>query len=351
MTELTHPTSPAHLDGKLARLLGAVEPLQPDLLNADAPRPKPRRWWHNAGVRFLFTVLVWLFLTMLGGFIGGVTGLVALGPMTPTATVYVTLVLIVASLLAYLALTLVFEGRRPPIELAPRRAGGLLTGLLIGGGLNALCLGIMALLGAFQVTGTNPAYEWGIPMLTAGLQAAVFEEVAFRGVMFRLVEEGLGTWGALAISASVFGAVHLTNENGTVIGAVCVALAGVLLGVLYALTRSLWLVMGLHAAWNIVQGPVFGVVVSGTSQTGSGFLVSRTLGPEWLSGGPFGMEASVVTLVVLAASSALVGWLIVKRKVLVQPAWVRRRLLAAASGTTPTALREVPASPTPTEAS
>lgn len=63
---------------------------------------------------------------------------------------------------------------------------------------------------------------------------------------------------------------------------------------LYHVTRSLTLCMGVHGAWNFMQGTVYGIPVSGT--TADGWLVSTRTGPDWLSGGVFGAEASVVAL-------------------------------------------------------
>ena len=78
-----------------------------------------------------------------------------------------------------------------------------------------------------------------------------------------------------------------------------------LLAAAYMLTRRLWLCIGTHIAWNFTQGGIFSVAVSGGSS--KGLLQSRMIGPDWLTGGAFGAEASVVALVVcLAAGIALV---------------------------------------------
>ena len=98
-----------------------------------------------------------------------------------------------------------------------------------------------------------------------------------------------------------FGFAHYFNPDATARACLWIALeAGVLLGGAYMLTRSLWLPTGLHAAWNFTQGAVFGVPVSGSPATG---LVRATLsGPELLSGGGFGLEASVIALVIATAA-------------------------------------------------
>src|SRR5205823_14343263 len=108
------------------------------------------------------------------------------------------------------------------------------------------------------------------------------------------------------------------------IAAVGIALeAGVLLGAAYMLTRSLWLPMGIHAAWNFTQGEIFGVPVSGT--TVHGLLRSRLTGSPLLTGNGFGLEASPVAIVSATVAGVLLVVLAVRRGQLVKPWWVRRR--------------------------
>ena len=199
------------------------------------------------------------------------------------------------ALLAYLLLVRLVE-RRPLTELAPHRllrdgAAGMAAGLL----LFSAVVGVLYLLGSYHVTGTNPDAPWLPALLVVGLGAGIGEEIICRGVLFRIVEEGMGTWAALIISALFFGAVHLGNPGATLWSSAAIAIeAGLLFGMIYHLTRSLPLCMGLHAAWNFAQGTIYGIPVSGTPA--DGWLVSTRSGPDWLSGGVFGAEASVVAL-------------------------------------------------------
>ena len=105
------------------------------------------------------------------------------------------------------------------------------------------------------------------------------EEIAFRGVLLRITEEALGTWLALALSAAVFGAIHIFNPDATVVGGVFIAIeAGIFIGTLYILTRRLWVPLGLHAAWNFTQGGIFGIPVSGSGAS-AGLLSAEPIGP------------------------------------------------------------------------
>ena len=89
-------------------------------------------------------------------------------------------------------------------------------------------------------------------------------------------------------AANVFGADAIPwNLGASLWSSTAIAIeAGLLLAMVYHLTRSLWACVGLHAAWNIMQGAVYGIPVSGNPE--DGFLVAKMTGPDWLSGGAFG---------------------------------------------------------------
>jgi membrane protease YdiL (CAAX protease family) len=228
----------------------------------------------------------------------------------------------VVPLVAYLLLVKLIE-RRPVRELAPRRlapdgALGLAAGVL----LFSAVVGVLWLLGSYHVTAFNPSPHWILAAATVGLGAGIGEEIICRGVLYRIVEEGLGSWMALLFSALFFGAAHLHNPGATLWAGLAIAIeAGILLGLIYLVTRSLWVCIGLHAAWNFVQGTVYGIPVSGT--TADGWLVSTRSGPDWLSGGAFGAEASVVALVLCSLVSSALLAIALRRGNLVPPRWWR----------------------------
>lgn len=224
--------------------------------------------------------------------------------------------------IAYLLLVRFVERRRVD-ELAPRRLlpdGAL--GLIAGLALFSAVVGLLWLLGSYRVTGTNPHAAWLPALLMVGLGAGIGEEIISRGVLFRIVEEGLGTWWALLVSALFFGAMHLGNPGATLWAAAAIAIeAGLLFGLLYHVTRSLPLCMGLHAAWNFAQGTIYGIPVSGTDA--DGWLVSTRSGPDWLSGGVFGAEASVVALALCSLCTLALLVVAMRRGSIVRPAWRR----------------------------
>jgi membrane protease YdiL (CAAX protease family) len=121
-----------------------------------------------------------------------------------------------------------------------------------------------------------------------------------------------GTLVALVVSAAIFGLLHAANPGASLVSSASIALeAGVLLGLAYALTRSLWLPIGLHFGWNFTEGGIFGAAVSGGQS--HGLVKAAVVGPDLLTGGAFGPEASVVAVVLSLVVSAAMGWLVVRR--------------------------------------
>jgi membrane protease YdiL (CAAX protease family) len=226
-------------------------------------------------------------------------------------------------LAAYLILVKLIE-RRALTELAPRSLlpQGLL-GVLLGLVLFSAVVAVLWLAGSYHVTSIRPDAPWLGALLVVGLGAGIGEEIMFRGVLFRIVEEGLGTWWALAISALLFGAIHIANPGATLWSSAAIAIeAGLLFGLLYHVTRSLPICMGVHAAWNFAQGTIYGIPVSGS--TAEGWLVSRRSGPDWLSGGVFGAEASVVALTLCTLCSLGLLAVALRRGSIMPPCWRRR---------------------------
>jgi len=143
-----------------------------------------------------------------------------------------------------------------------------------------------------------------------------------RGILFRIMEEALGTWLALILSALLFGLMHIANPNATLWGALAIAIeAGIMLAAAFVFTRRLWLAIGIHFAWNFVQGGIFGVAVSGNGV--QGLLQSTLSGPPLLSGGAFGAEASIFAVIVCLAAGVYLTRAAWKKGNLIQPFWVR----------------------------
>jgi len=208
----------------------------------------------------------------------------------------------------------------------PRALRHLGVGLAAGFLLFSAAVGVAALLGIYKITGPGDPSGLVAALVGSALFPAVSEELVFRGILFRWLEEFGGSWVALLLTSVLFGASHLANPNATWIAAVGIAFeAGVMLGAAYMLTRSLWMPMGIHAAWNFAQGELYDIPVSGVVDKG---LVNAQLsGPPLLTGNGFGLEASIIAIVLATAFGCWLMWLAIRRGQLMSPWWVRRRAL------------------------
>ncbi|KOX14150.1 CAAX protease [Saccharothrix sp. NRRL B-16348] len=229
---------------------------------------------------------------------------------------WLTLVIGVATaVLAVLAYAWVVRRteRREPVEVALSGAAaatgrGLLIGVLMCGSVIAN----IAWLGGYSIAGFGSATGM-VALFGFMAAAAVTEELLFRGVLFRIVEERTGTWVALLLSGVVFGLAHIPNPNASLWGATAIAIeAGFMLAAAYAATRTLWLPIGLHFGWNFALGGIFAAEVSGNDTT-DGLLDATLSGPTLLTGGAFGPEASGYAVAFGAALTVVFLWLARRR--------------------------------------
>ena len=141
---------------------------------------------------------------------------------------------------------------------------------------------------------------------------AAAEEALMRGYLFQSLAEALGGIWALGITSFLFGILHIGNPNSSWIGLANILVAGLFLGVVYLKTASLWWATGAHLGWNWAHGFLSDLPVSGLDLIDTPLLEPTTQGPEWLSGGSFGPEGSILsTLILLGATVVLwkTSWL------------------------------------------
>ena len=192
------------------------------------------------------------------------------------------------------------------LRLQPRR-------LLMAAGGGALMAGlpitVLFAIGAYQLVELRMASSalWSVAALI--LIAAMLEELLHRALLFRLLERTLGTGIALVLQALVFAAPHLENlERGSAYDVIALVVSVTMLGLLWAalfvLTRNLWTCVVHHAAWN------FTILLSGVPLSGIDDwraltpLHSRLAGPDWLTGGQFGPESSLLLILVATIATA-----------------------------------------------
>jgi uncharacterized protein len=169
------------------------------------------------------------------------------------------------SIAGYLLYVRVVE-KRSAVELSRFRIALLPLGVLIGILWFGLLIALLYMGGFYQIT------QLAFPnrLLSAvifALGTAIWEEVTFRGLLFRNTEQTFGTWVGVAVSALVFGAVHGLNPNASLAASVAIILeSGILLAAAYFATRTLWLPIGLHFGWNFTEDFVFGCASRGTNR-------------------------------------------------------------------------------------
>lgn len=192
------------------------------------------------------------------------------------------------------------------LPLTGRGMRDLLAGTLWGLVFVALLVGAIALLGGVHIAGLAspsvlvPALEWALAMLLLGL----FEEALFRGYALVSLSEAAGFWPASIKLSVFFGALHFfTKPHETWIDAVSVGLIGLFLCVTVRRTRALWWAVGFHAAFDFAALVFFASPNSGNDgKSVAGHVLAASYhGPDWLTGGACGIEASALILPLLAA--------------------------------------------------
>ena len=233
--------------------------------------------------------LGWMLTGLVG--VGVVSGATANGPGP------LPLVGAAGAVAVYWAVTR-YLARRPMPEIVRR---GAAREALLGGGIGLGFVLVSALvitvLGGYSLSWAGHSL---VPVVasaaTVAAGAAVTEELMFRGLALQALERLCGGRAALAITALFFGGAHLANPDATAWSALAIALeAGVLLGAAFLWRRSIWFVVGLHFAWNTTE-QLLGIPVSG--HTAAGLLTADVDGPALLTGGSFGLEASIVPVLI-----------------------------------------------------
>jgi membrane protease YdiL (CAAX protease family) len=299
--------------------------------------PASKRWKSIMGpvVRIVFaTFLVGVAVAASQVAVKLLRDVLSLGGSVPTA--YYLVYLIVSVLVAYLtywAYVRVVE-KRSVTELsgagAPSELG---IGVLVGLGMVTAIVGTLWLLGYYQITGVN-AWTVAFVLLANDGAGAFVEEIILRGTIFRITEEQLGTWIALGISVVLFSLLHLSSPGVTVMSTLMVGLeAGLLLSATYVLTRTLWLAIGIHFAWDFSQDAVFGVA-SGIK----GLVRTELKGPALLTGGTSGIEGSVLALLACLAVGAYLLLRAGRKGDFVRPFWRQHDVFITTTGTKVTEL-------------
>ncbi len=221
------------------------------------------------------------------------------------------------ALTAYWAYCRYYE-KRSVDELRPALRG-IAVGAAVGAGLIALAALVLFATGVYEVTEYRGLQSGLFGVGGFIVVAAVLEELVYRGVLFRTLEHAWGTGIALGLQSLMFGIGHLENLDAdagaadVVTTVVSVTLLGALWTLIFVYSRNLWVAAANHAAWN------FAIILTGVPLSGLGDWVSLApiaseyRGPDWLTGGVFGPEGSVITMVLVCAG-VVVSWRLARAK-------------------------------------
>ena len=188
-----------------------------------------------------------------------------------------------------------------------------LFGFILSAAMAGAVFGIQWATGLLDLTGVNPeiststfVVDFGLMIVTYIVLVAFWEELVFRGYLLQNMIDGMGPLWAVILSCVLYGVVHHFNPNAGFLSSAIIVLFGYLRLFGYLETSQLWLSMGMHAAWNFFQGPVFGYAASGYETRT--ILQHEPVGPDWLTGGEFGPEGSVITIPIALAALVLMRW-------------------------------------------
>jgi membrane protease YdiL (CAAX protease family) len=197
---------------------------------------------------------------------------------------------------------------------------GFLTGIV----LQSLIILVLYLAGGYVITRINPAL-FMVPAFTAALTAGFVAEIIIRGILFRLVEEKLGTVITIGIMMFLFLLMHSGGEGPRMLSALAVSIqAGFLLSAVYVLTRNLWFPIFLHFAWDFAEPGIFGAINPGNSIEKSLFTC-QVSGSDILTGGPLGPVNSIQSLILCLLAGMFFLWLARRRKNFIFPYWKAAR--------------------------
>lgn len=277
---------------------------------------RPRLLW-----RLLLFVLIFIGVTLLiqlvAQVITGGAGLLA-GPAYESV-----LTLLIFGLAIWLAGAIVDRRRFSAFGLRLSHSWwrDLGFGLLLGALLMTLLFVVQLALGWIEISSTFAQNNERVPFAIALLQpvllfvcVGIYEELLVRGYLFKNVAEGfafepLGNRGGVIVAylftSILFGVLHATNPGASLISTINIALAGFVLGLGMLLTGELAIPIGMHITWNFFQGNVFGMPVSGLPWVGATVLESAETGPDLWTGGVFGPEAGLMSLIALALGVVL----------------------------------------------
>lgn len=181
--------------------------------------------------------------------------------------------------------------------------GGIFLAMLVV----AIQMIIISIYGSVSIVLNTDIYAGLASALGIAISAAITEELICRGVIFRFSEKYIGTLYAIAISALIFGLPHMLNPDASIWTGIAIGLqGGIMLALVFVVTRNLWASIGVHAGWN------FTTIALGIG--GEGMFRTTLTGPEWLTGSKYGLENSLVLTSIWLVVSVILYFVAIKNK-------------------------------------
>lgn len=270
----------------------------------------------RAGWRILLTLILFGALNIgLGELIRAINGSLKGG-----GTLWFSILAVAATAAAYLGRKYFDKKSMRSLGLDFNRSAmvDILSGIFNSALVMAATFGIMLYFNLIEFDGfswwtdTTTSISFSVAVIPLALAVfwrfmivAWWEELFFRGIILQNIKEGLNMKWAIVLSTLFFALIHGSNPNATILSTIIIMIITLQLVYAYIKTQQLWMPMGLHLGWNFFQASVFGYASSGHE---SPTLISQhAVGPEWLSGGAFGAEGSILLIPLLLASLVLIN--------------------------------------------
>ncbi len=229
------------------------------------------------------------------------------------------------ALLTYTFLFRVYEKRKINELSTDAFWKNAVIGYVTGFFLQSIFILIIYLTGNYSVIRINQASSL-LPSFAAALTAGFVGEIVIRGIFFRLTEEKLGTVLTLIICVMLFAIMHLSAKGANFLSVSSTAIeAGLLLSAGYVFSRSLWLPIFFHFAWDFAEPGVFGAINPGITIDQS-LLTSKIEGPLILTGGQLGPQNSIQSLLLCTIASLVFLWMAKQKKNFIKPSWKRKNI-------------------------
>ena len=224
------------------------------------------------------------------------------------------------ALLSYIFLFRVYEKRQIKELSSSTFSKNAMIGFAAGLILQSIFILVIYIADGYSVININP-FSFLVPAFATAFTAGFVAEILIRGIFFRLIEETLGTEIALLILILLFGLLHLNATGATTLSVFTTAIqAGLLLSAAYVFTRSLWITIFLHFAWDFAEPGIFGAINPGNTISQS-LLTSKITGSAYLTGGQMGPQNSIQALIFCSITGLLFLWLAKRKKTFIKPYW------------------------------